>query len=92
MFANLLQLFSRRPAVAGDEQAFVEEVRVPDARENRSRRSEWIIIGCWILIALKCWLVAWLMAAYHVPINPWWVVGPTLAAAAITTGLYLWRT
>jgi len=61
------------------------------AAEPRNRRSErWIVIG-WVLIAVKCTALWWLINAYHVPIHPMWLVGPTVLFGLLATALYIWR-
>ncbi len=88
MFANLLPF--RNPSDSDDhERAFVKEVTVKRP-VRRSRRSELLILVGWILIALKCWGTFWVVKHYQMPFNPWWIVLPTLAAAALCTWVY-WR-
>ena len=62
-------------------------------RVQRSRRSERVLVGGWVLVGLKCWGVWWLVQTYHdrIPFGAWWINGPTLAAAALTTFVYLRR-
>lgn len=91
MFANLLQLISRRPRSGDYDLTFVAEVQVATPREPRSRRCERLLATCWVLIGLKSWAVWWLIEVYQVPISPWWIIAPTLGAAGACTGLYLWR-
>jgi hypothetical protein len=47
-----------------------------------------IIYLCWGLIAAKSLLVVWLVQRYHMPFDPLWVIGPTVAFATLATGLY----
>ncbi len=91
MFANFLNLLNRNRPAEDYRNAFVEEVNAPFPREARSQRSERLLVACWILIAGKCWAIYWLVSAYNVPVNPWWINGPTLAAAAVCTAVYLRR-
>lgn len=91
MFANLLQLLGRRPRAGHYDLAFVAAVEVAAPRESRSRRSEWLLVICWLLIGLKSWGVWWLVEAYRMPFDAWWIIAPTLGAGAVCTGLYLWR-
>ena len=91
MLANFFQLFTRRSTKQDYDRAFVEEVRPVAPREPRSRRSERILLGGWALIGLKCWGVVWVVENYHVPFSAWWINGPTLAAATLTTIVYLRR-
>lgn len=90
MFANLLQLLTRRAPPTYD-LAFVKEVRKPALREARSRRLERILLLCWGLIGLKGWAVTALIHHYQVPLNPWWINAPTIAAGAICTLIYVLR-
>jgi hypothetical protein len=91
MFANLLQLFTRRTPPQVYDRAFVKDVRINPPREVRSRRSErWIAAG-WILIVAKCTAIWWAIETYSVPIHPLWLVGPTLVFGLLATALYIWR-
>ena len=89
MFANLLRLLHREP---GNDynQAFVREIRVR-RRASRSRRSELLLGAGWALIAIKTVAMFWLVDTYSMPFNAWWIVAPTLLAAAICTWIYLRR-
>jgi hypothetical protein len=89
MFANLLQLISRKPPQTY-EGAFVEEVTVT-RKTPRSRRVEQLLIIGWVLIAMKSVLVVWAIHRWHVPFNPLWVIAPTVMFAALCTAVYLWR-
>jgi hypothetical protein len=91
MFANLIQLITGRPPAAEPyELAFVKDVHV---RQRRARRPkvERLLLVCWVLIALKSWLVIWAVAKYHVPIHPLWVIVPTVLFALLCTLVYLLR-
>ncbi len=91
MFANFLQLISGRRSTHEYRNAFVEEVAIRRSRESRSPRSERLLVVGWILIGLKCWVVSALISAHQVPINSWWINGPTLASAAVCTLVYIRR-
>jgi hypothetical protein len=57
---------------------------------GRNRRSErWIVLG-WVLIGFKTWGTFWLVEHYDMPFNAWWIVLPTILAAAACTWIY-WR-
>jgi hypothetical protein len=43
----------------------------------------------WVLVAVKCTLVWWAMIHWSVPFHPLWIVGPTLAFAALATAVWL---
>jgi hypothetical protein len=43
----------------------------------------------WALIALKCVLVTWAIGHWSVPINPLWVVIPTILFAGLATVLWV---
>jgi len=91
MFANLLQLITRRPPAEDYDHAFVKEVRIDPPRETRNPRAErWIIVG-WVLIAVKCTAIWWAIVTYHVPIHPMWLVGPTVLFGLLATAVYVWR-
>ena len=89
MFANLLQLITRRTPAAY-EHGFVREVRQV-RRTPRNPKIERLIFLFWLLIAAKCWLVIWLVNRYQVPINPLWVNGPTVLFALLCTAVYFGR-
>jgi len=89
MFANLLQLFSRKPPHAY-ESAFVERITVTQ-KLPRNRRVEQLLIAGWVLIALKSVLVVWAVRRWHVPFNPLWVIAPTVMFGALVTAVYFWR-
>jgi hypothetical protein len=91
MFANLLQLITRRAPTSDYDHAFVKEVRITPPREVRSRRAErWIVAG-WILILAKCAAMWWLIQTYQVPIHPLWLIGPTVVFGLLATAIYIWR-
>jgi apolipoprotein N-acyltransferase len=90
MFPPFPKFFHRQPVAGETDLPFVEQVRIAQAPEPRSRRSEVILIGGWALVILKCALVWWLCNTYSVPIHPGWVIVPTLLGAALCTALY-WR-
>lgn len=91
MFANLLQLITRRPQSSDYDHAFVKEIRITPPRELRNRRAErWIVAG-WLLIAIKCTAIWWLIETYKVPIHPLWLVGPTVLFGLLATATYVWR-
>ena len=50
-----------------------------------------MIAICWVLILLKSFAVVWLFDRYHVPVNPLWVIAPTVIFAALCTVVYLLR-
>ena len=89
MFSNLIQLITRRPP-ADYERVFVREVNVR-RKAPRNRRVERFMAICWILIVVKSVAVVWLFGRYHVPVNPLWVIGPTVVFAALCTAVYLFR-
>ena len=44
-----------------------------------------------MIIIIKCAAVVWLFDHYNVPVNPLWVVAPTVIFAALITVVYLLR-
>jgi hypothetical protein len=90
MFADLIRLINRRPP-ADYERGFVREVHVQARKAPRNRRVERLFAICWILILVKSVAVVWLFDRYHVPINPLWVIAPTVIFAALCTVVYLLR-
>jgi hypothetical protein len=89
MFANLLQLITRRPP-PDYERSFVQEVRVKQ-RSPRNPRIERLIVVCWLLIIAKSLLVVWLVGKYHLNFNAAWVIAPTVIFALLCTAVYFWR-
>ncbi len=94
VFANLLQLITRRgppaPLAESYDLAFVKEISVREKTLPNPRMSRLLLAG-WVLIAGKCWLVNWLIEKYRVPIDPLWVIIPTLLFALLCTAVYFWR-
>jgi hypothetical protein len=91
MFANLVQLITGRPPAPDLERnLFVEEVRVI-RDEPRSRRVEWTILGCWILIAVKHVFIIWACRHYPVPFHQLWVNFPTWLLGVLATVVYFAR-
>lgn len=91
MFANLFQLITGRPAHPEiDRPAFVQDVRVPRPMP-RNPRLEWMMLACWILIAVKHVLIIWACRNYPVPFHQLWVNFPTWLLGALATGLYFGR-
>lgn len=86
MFANLLLRLRNLPPRASEE-AFVREVTVVRPIP-RNRRSELLLVIGWFLIGIKCWVTFWAVDRYDMPINAWWIVAPTLVAAAVCTWIY----
>jgi hypothetical protein len=89
MFANLLQLITRRPPPDYSPE-FIKEVNIR-TRTRRHPKVERLLWICWLLIIVKCVVVFWACAHYHVPFNPLWVVAPTVLFAAVCTAVYYWR-
>lgn len=54
-----------------------------------SKGMRWFMVIAWIAIVAKCALVWWAIGRWNVPIHPAWVVGPTLAFAALATVVWL---
>jgi hypothetical protein len=68
---------------------FIKGVRATDAPKT----SPWVtrlIVGGWVLIVIKSVVVWWACAHYALPFHPMWVIGPTVAFAALCTGVYLY--
>ena len=90
MFANLLQLISRRPSPEVDRHAFIEEVVVHE-RDPRNPRVERLIFICWVLIAVKHVAIIWACHHYPVPFHQLWINFPTWLLGVLATGIYLGR-
>jgi hypothetical protein len=62
----------------------------PPPAPQRNRLPRGVFFGLWIgwiVIAIKCALAPWAMARWHVPIDPGWVIIPTLILAGLVTVL-----
>ncbi|MSU69480.1 MAG: hypothetical protein EXS39_01625 [Opitutaceae bacterium] len=57
-------------------------------RARNRRRAETLIAICWGLIVLKSVVVIWAVSYYAIPINPMWVIAPTVIFAFVTTAAY----
>jgi hypothetical protein len=90
MFADFIRLIHRRPP-ADYERGFVRDVSVHHEKAPRNRRVERLFAICWILILIKSVAVVWLFDRYHVPVNPLWVIAPTVIFAGLCTVVYLLR-
>jgi len=56
------------------------------------RKTERLLLICWIVVALKCALVAWAVPHYHIPFSALWVIVPTLIfMATVTAAFYIFR-
>lgn len=54
-----------------------------------SIRSRWIMGVAWLLILMKCVVVWWAIDRWHMPFHPAWIIGPTLAFAALASLLWV---
>ena len=88
MFTPFLQRLFRR-GQPDYEHGFVQDVQVV-RRTPRNRRVEWLFLVCWILIGVKSAVVIWAVRHYHIPFSAFWIVGPTVAFAALVSLVY-WR-
>jgi peptidoglycan/LPS O-acetylase OafA/YrhL len=89
MFANFLSLVTRRPP-PGYDFAFVEQISVSTRPPRNRRMEQWILAG-WMLITVKSFAVIWAIDHWRVPVNPLWVIVPTVLMAALCTLVYLRR-
>ena len=89
MISELFKLIGGRGDDGPDER-FVEEVHVKERRVP-SRAVERLILIAWAIIVTKCFIVAWAIDRFSIPIHAGWVIVPTLFMAAICTALYYWK-
>ena len=54
-----------------------------------SIRARWFMAIAWLIILAKCVLVSWAINHWQVPFNAAWIVGPTIAFAALASGIWL---
>jgi hypothetical protein len=52
------------------------------------QRTLWVIALSWVLILVKCLLVAWAIERWQVPVHAGWVIWPTVAFAVLATLLW----
>jgi hypothetical protein len=57
--------------------------------EQYSARSRWLMGIAWIIIFVKCVVVWWAIEHWQMPFHPAWIIGPTLAFAALASLLWL---
>jgi hypothetical protein len=86
MFANLLQLITRRPP-PDFERGFVQEVHVTQP-SPRNPRTERIILAGWLFILGKSFLMIWLVDKYHLSFNANWIIVPTVISGLLCTAVY----
>ena len=89
MFANLLQLITRRTP-PDYEQSFVQAVHIKH-RSPRNRRIERVILAGWLLILCKSFLVILAVDKYHLNFNASWIIVPTVISALLCTAVYFFR-
>lgn len=89
MISELFRLITGRSAPAADDE-FVEEVSVRETRRPSPSLERLILIG-WVIIIAKCFIVAWAIERFAIPIHSGYVIVPTLFMAAICTALYYWK-
>ena len=86
-------MYGRKPQPAfrpmENEPDFIDEIR-PSTSSRGSRWVTRLIIAGWVLIVVKSVFVWWACAHYALPFHPLWVIAPTVASAALCTGLYLY--
>ena len=54
-----------------------------------SRFERWFLGVAWLVIVVKCFLVAWAIPHYSVPVAPIVIIGPTLFFAGVVTVLWI---
>jgi uncharacterized membrane protein AbrB (regulator of aidB expression) len=54
-----------------------------------SNRSRWLMGIGWIIILVKCVVVAWAIDHWQMPFHAAWIIGPTLVFAALASLLWL---
>jgi hypothetical protein len=87
MLNSLFQLLSRRPP-AGYDRGFIQEVNVARPALPRSRRVGRLLLAGWVLIAVKSWVIIWAVKKFHVPVDPQWVIVPTVIFGIVCTLVY----
>ena len=73
---------------AENDPSFVQGIRPSRTPRGNPRVARLIAIG-WVLIAIKSVVVWWACSHYALPFHPLWIIAPTVAFAALCTGVYL---
>lgn len=89
MLAKFLQLLTPAAHFFKDDDV-ATKLRTSRHRPHPPRMPLWLVAG-WILIAVKCVALWWLIAKYQVPIHPLWLVIPTVLFGMLATAVYVWR-
>ena len=84
------QSVSRRRAASPGQPEFVLKVTVTEWR-NRNRRTEWVMLAAWILIAIKHVAVIWAVRHYPIPFHQLWINFPTWLLGTLATVIYFRR-
>lgn len=91
MFANLVHwIAGRPPPLEAVQHAFIAEVHV-DHPPVRDPKVERLILGCWLLIAVKHVLIIWACRHFPVPFHQLWINFPTWLLGTLATGIYYGR-
>jgi hypothetical protein len=90
MFSYFAQLISRRKALPAGHPEFVLKVTVSEWKKP-NRRTEWIMLAAWVLIAIKHVAVIWAVHHYPVPFHQLWINFPTWLLGTLATVIYFRR-
>ena len=64
-------------------------MKLPALLPQRSHATRTVMVIAWFLIAIKSVVVWQAIEHWHMPFHPMWIIGPTLAFAALATRLWL---
>ena len=62
---------------------------IPIDLAQYSAKANWFMAAAWLVIAIKCGLVAWAFDRWHIPFHPAWIIAPTLVFAGLATILWI---
>jgi hypothetical protein len=79
----------RSPDADSGVPSQVMNIPAPLEVGHRSVRLRWFMAVGWVAIVIKCMLVAWAVDHWHMPFHASWVVVPTIAFAALASGVWL---
>lgn len=89
MFSELLRFITRFPP-PHHGHGFVLRVTVVK-NTPRNPRVDWLILVCWLLIAVKHVAIIWAVNHYPIPFHQLWINFPTWLLGVLATGIYYGR-
>jgi hypothetical protein len=50
-----------------------------------------LLLIAWVLIIIKCFATPWIIARWAIPVQPAWIIVPTLIFAVVATWIWVAR-